>query len=135
MDDARYERGLARRRDVLGPERGDAPDFEAMHPSIAVWRRYLIEEGWGGVWDRGGISPKTRSLVSVVALALNGHQEELRLHLVGAMRNGWLPAELTEILIHLSSYGGYPPVVAAFRIAEQVFAEEVIVGSAHGRAD
>jgi alkylhydroperoxidase/carboxymuconolactone decarboxylase family protein YurZ len=132
MNDERFERGTAVRADVLGPEYVAARATQTTaDPVILRWRRYLAEEGWGGVWARPDLPNRTKSLVTVVALAAGGYSHELELHLVGAIRNGWTATELGEVLIHLSSYVGYPPIVEAFRVAERVFARED-VGVAEG---
>lgn len=131
MDDQRFLRGAAARDNVLGPEyaaiRAGAPKSV---PAVESWRRYITEEGWGGVWTRAGLPNKTRSLVTVVALAIAGKPKELELHLVGAIRNGWTPDELAEVFIHLTSYVGYPTGVEAFRVAEAVFARADDLGRA-----
>ncbi len=121
MDETRYERGRELRAEILGP---DYVAARAAHvptePVIIKWHRYLAEEGWGGVWDREGLSRKSKSLITLTALTAAGATHELGLHLVGAMRNGWSRDELGEALIHMSSYLGYPHVVEAFRVLDQV---------------
>ena len=63
----------------------------------------------------------------VTALAMAGRDHELALHLQGARRNGWTQDELGEALIHLVAYAGYPAAVAAFRLLDGAFAEELPV--------
>ena len=127
MDDARLERGRQIRAEVLGPEYVAARAAQPVtHPVIETWRRYLVEEGWGGVWARPGLDRKYKSLVTISVLAATGKSQELGVHLVGALRNGWTADELGEVLIHLSSYAGYPAAVEAFRVAEKVFAEAAL---------
>lgn len=131
MAETRHERGARARANVLGPDYvASRRNATTDDPVIGEWRRYLIEEGWGGVWNRPGLPNRTRSLVTLVALAVGGHWEEFELHLVGALRNGWTPAELGEVFIHLSSYAGYPVAVHAFRLAEPIFARADSVGRA-----
>jgi alkylhydroperoxidase/carboxymuconolactone decarboxylase family protein YurZ len=122
-DNERLARGAAMLATVLGPEMANRRSEQPTDPAIRTWRRYLVEEGWGGVWCRPGLDLKARSLVTIVALATAGKVDELELHLVGAIRNGWTLEELTEVFIHLSSYAGYPAAVGAFRVAERVFAD------------
>jgi 4-carboxymuconolactone decarboxylase len=117
---SRYERGLAAREAVLGSEYVNAQlSSSGEHSEIyRRWQHYLTEEAWGGVWTRGVIDRKTRSLITITALATLGRSAELLLHLRGAIRNGWTPEELSEVLIHLSAYAGVPAAVEAFRVAE-----------------
>jgi 4-carboxymuconolactone decarboxylase len=120
MDEERYENGRRIREEVLGTDYV-ASRQPAEDPVLAAWQRYVVEEGWGGVWARPGLSRKDRSLITVTVLAVTGRSPELAVHLVGALRNGWTPEELGEALIHLSSYAGYPAAVEAFRTAGEVF--------------
>lgn len=57
-----------------------------------------------------------------VLLAL-GHYEEFKLHLAGALRNGWTHDELTEAIIHIACYAGWPAAVQGFRAAADVFGQ------------
>jgi 4-carboxymuconolactone decarboxylase len=45
---------------------------------------------------------------------------ELKIHVRGALSNGVTKAELREILLHASVYGGFPAAVDAFRSAAEV---------------
>lgn len=125
MDTERYKRGLQARKEVLGSEYVNR-QLEEREQSVFYrkWQRYLTEEGWGGVWTRSGLDRKTRSLICIVTLATQGRSHELSLHIKGARRNGWSIEEISEILIHLSSYAGLPTAVEAFRVADEAFSEE-----------
>jgi 4-carboxymuconolactone decarboxylase len=129
MNDDELARATERRDNVLGPNRPRLPDGP-VHPAVEEWLQYLTEDAWGGVWARPGISLKTRSLITVVALVVMGKSEEMEGHLVGALRNGWTPEELKEVFIHVSRYAGYPAGVGAFRVANRVFAHLDDVGVA-----
>ncbi|HCB06216.1 MAG TPA: carboxymuconolactone decarboxylase family protein [Nocardioides sp.] len=126
-DDERYQAGLRARAEVLGRGRLEATLAAPASPTMQRWQRYLTEEGWGGVWCRPGLDRKSRSLITVTALAMAGRDHELALHLQGARRNGWTQDELGEALIHLVAYAGYPAAVAAFRLLDGAFAEELPV--------
>jgi alkylhydroperoxidase/carboxymuconolactone decarboxylase family protein YurZ len=125
MDDERYEAGLRARGEVLGKARLDATLNAPSSPMMQRWQRYLTEEGWGGVWCREGLDRKSRSLITITALAIGGRTHELALHLRGARRNGWTQDELAEALIHLTAYAGYPAAVGAFGALDEAFAEEL----------
>jgi 4-carboxymuconolactone decarboxylase len=131
MTEDEWESALARRENVLGPRfAAGAGHGEEVHPRVAAWEDYLIEDAWGGVWARPGISLKLRSLVTVVTLATMGKAEEMEGHLIGALRNGWTPDEIAEVFIHVSRYAGYPAGVGAFRVAKRVFADLEAIGRA-----
>jgi 4-carboxymuconolactone decarboxylase len=81
------------------------------------------ETAFGTLWTRPGLDLKTRTLVCVVSDAATGREPELAIHLRMALRQGWTPDELTEVLLHLSAYVGLPIVREALLVAKQVFAE------------
>jgi alkylhydroperoxidase/carboxymuconolactone decarboxylase family protein YurZ len=37
-----------------------------------------------------------------------------------ALRVGWTPEELKEVIIHMSQYGGMPTSIEAIRVLEEV---------------
>lgn len=78
---------------------------------------------WGAVWGRPGLDLKTRSLVTVSVLIALGRRHELKLHLNGALNNGWTREEVQEILLHAACYCGMPAAVDGFRIAKEVIDE------------
>ena len=66
---------------------------------------------------------KTRSLLTLTVLATLGNEQELKLHVQGALNLGHEPDDIVELFIHLMPYIGVPRVVAAMRLAGQVFRE------------
>jgi 3-oxoadipate enol-lactonase / 4-carboxymuconolactone decarboxylase len=112
------------RREVLG----DAHVDRATARTTALDRDFqdLIERyAWGSVWTRLGLDRRSRSIAVLTALVARGHHEELAMHLRGARANGLTLAEISEVLLQTAVYCGVPDANTAFRIARQVFEEEV----------
>ena len=90
-----------------------------------------IEEDWGlfitdtvlpyGVWSRPGLGPRDRSLITIAALTALHRPNELRIHLHRGLDNGLSRAEISELIMHMAIYGGFPVAVEAMRIAREVF--------------
>ncbi|HMN60608.1 MAG TPA: carboxymuconolactone decarboxylase family protein [Anaerolinea sp.] len=76
---------------------------------------------FGDVWERGELSKRERSLITVAALIANGNTEQLVGHLSRARENGLTETELAEVIIHLAFYAGWPRAMSAVRIAREVF--------------
>jgi 4-carboxymuconolactone decarboxylase len=119
MTDEQYERGMAMRRRVLGDEYVDralrnTPEF------TGDFQELITRYAWGEVWSRSGLEARTRSIVTVTALVALGREEELRLHLRAALRNGLTPDEIKEILLQCAIYCGVPAANVAFRIAAEI---------------
>lgn len=76
---------------------------------------------FGDIWERGELSPRDRSLVTVASLVTSGSTEQLRGHLVRARANGLTEAELKEAIIHLAFYTGWPKAMSAITVAKEIF--------------
>jgi 4-carboxymuconolactone decarboxylase len=76
---------------------------------------------FGDVWERTELSKRDRSLITVAALITNGSSEQLRSHLSRAKDNGLSEAELTEVIIHLAFYAGWPRAMSAVTVAKEIF--------------
>jgi 4-carboxymuconolactone decarboxylase len=75
------------------------------------------------VWQRPGLSPRDRSLVTVAALVALYRTNELPFHLAKALENGVTRDEIVEATTHLAFYSGWPTAATAIGIARQVFAD------------
>ena len=82
---------------------------------------------FGEVWSREEkLSLRDRSLVTVVALMAQGLTDSsFQYHLITAKQNGVTRSEIAEILTHAAFYAGWPKAWAAFRMAKEVWPEEV----------
>ena len=87
---------------------------------------------FGEVWSREDkLSLKTRSIVTITALISKGIVDSsLTYHLSTARKNGVTRTEMAEILTHLAFYAGWPNAWAAFRMAKEVWTDDVSEDSA-----
>lgn len=124
-----YRQGAEMRRQLLGDEyvqkaNQSTYNDETMKTFIDVAQ----ETVFGALWTRPGLDLKTRTLVCVVSDAATGRAPELGIHIRMALRQGWTPTELKEVLVHLSGYVGVPIIREAFLVMKEVFAEEGVTG-------
>ncbi len=117
--DSRFEAGLELRKRIVGEEYVER-SFANADEFTEEFQQYVTANCWGTVWTRDGIDHKTRSLVTVAALASMGKSSELQSHARGALRNGATPEELKEVLLHLAVYAGVPTALEAFRVVQPV---------------
>jgi 4-carboxymuconolactone decarboxylase len=94
--------------------------FGHIAPALA---RYTDEVLFGDVWERPGLSPRDRSLVTVASLIALYRTNELPFHLKKALGNGVTRDELVEVITHLAFYSGWPTASSAVPIAQRVFDE------------
>ena len=87
---------------------------------------------FGEVWSREDkLGLKTRSIVTITALISKGITDSsLKYHLSTARANGVTKTEMAEILTHLAFYAGWPNAWAAFRMAKEVYADDM--AESHG---
>ena len=122
MTDNTFERGDARRREVLGDshvDRSDAGTTEFTEEFMAFITRYA----WGDVWTRPGLEKKTRSLLNLAMLAALNRESEFKLHVKGALNNGATLEDIKEVLFQVSIYAGVPAALSAFQWAQDVMDE------------
>lgn len=75
------------------------------------------------VWQRPGLSPRDRSLITVASLIAMYRQNELPFHLSKAIENGLTRDEIIEVITHLAFYSGWPTASTALSVARKVFAD------------
>jgi 4-carboxymuconolactone decarboxylase len=111
--------GVEVRRQVMGDAfvdraLGNATEF------TQPLQDFVNEHAWGGVWNREGLSLKTRSLITLAALTALKCPQELKGHVRGALNNGCTVDEIREALLHCAVYAGVPAAIDAFRAAQEV---------------
>ena len=127
MDDARFEAGMAVRREMFGPAGADeqyanSPAF--MKPLQDVVTGYCF----GDTWARPKLDRKTRSLMTIAILVGLTRPMQLKLHVRGAIKNGASVEEIQETLLHAMVYSGVPGGVDAFMGAIEVLGELGLLG-------
>src|ERR1700685_620708 len=118
----RYEAGLRLRRAVLGDQHVDT-SLAKRHDFNDAFQNLITRSAGGEIWTRPGLPRQTRSLLTVVMLVALNREDELRMHLRAALKNGVTQDELREALLQTAIYCGVPAANSAFRIAQEVFAE------------
>ena len=84
--------------------------------------KLLNDQLFGEIWNRPGLPAKSRSMITVAVLMALGRPQELRLHMRGALNLGITPAELKEIIVHVSQYSGVPTAIEGIRAFTEVTA-------------
>jgi 4-carboxymuconolactone decarboxylase len=122
MDDPRYEAGMKVRRAVLGDEHVDRAAANATDFS-RPFQEFITRSAWGEAWTREGLDRRTRSCITLAILTALRAENEIGMHVRGALRNGLTPDEIREVLIHTAVYAGVPAANSAFAIAQRTLAE------------
>jgi len=123
VDQKLYDKGLEIRTAVMGKayvDRALAANADDFGKPV---QDFIMEHGWGAVWQREGLSRKTRSMLTIAMLAILNRPHELRGHVRGALNNGVSREEIREVFMHLGLYAGAPAMLDAIRQAKETFAE------------
>jgi 4-carboxymuconolactone decarboxylase len=124
MEDAqRAAQGTTVRREVLGDAHVDRATAAAT-PFTREFQDLITRYAWGEIWSRPGLGRDQRSIITLTALACLRQEEELALHVRGALRNGLSPDQIKEVLLQVAVYAGVPAANRAFAIASRVVAED-----------
>jgi 4-carboxymuconolactone decarboxylase len=117
----RFHKGMEVRRAVLGDAHVDRAQakLSAFNQEL---QDMITRHAWGEIWTRPGLPRHTRSLITMAMLIALHRDEELRLHVRGALANGVTEDEMKELLLHSSIYCGLPAAHAAFRLVEDMLA-------------
>ena len=95
-----------------------APDLYAGSPYLRELRNSLV---YGEIWERPYLSKRDRSLITIAVLQALA-REELAIHVPRGLDNGLTPEEISEIILHVTFYAGWPTGVQASRTAAEAFA-------------
>jgi 4-carboxymuconolactone decarboxylase len=121
-DPERFQAGLEKRREVLGAAHVDRSLANATEFGKPM-QELVTEYCWGEVWTRPGLSPRDRSLLNIGMLTALNRNEELALHVRGALNNGCSTEEIQEVLLQTAIYCGVPAAISGFRVAQGVLDE------------
>lgn len=82
----------------------------------------IVAWAFGDIYDRPGLIPRDRQLVTLGMLtALGGCEPQLEVHVNAALNVGLTPVEISEALLHSAVYCGMPKALNATFVAKKVF--------------
>jgi len=86
-DDELYEKGIAIREEMLGPEHGRAK-VESQGDFTREFEELVTRYCFGSVWGREQLPRGIRSMLTIAMLVALGRAQEIRWHVQGAINNG-----------------------------------------------
>lgn len=118
-DDKSFDAGMEVRRAMWGKAGADdrlavATDFNRPFEEL------VTSFCFGDIWNRPGLDRRTRSIITLAALAALSKPNQIKAHVAGAIANGVTKEEIREILMHTSVYAGIPAGVEAMTAAQEV---------------
>ena len=124
MDDReRHEKGMARRRKVLGNAWVDRANA-GKTPFNEDFQDFITRYAWGEIWARPQFDERTRRILVIGTMVALGAWEEFRMHTRAAMTEGGFSADdIKEIILQQAIYCGLPAANHAFKEAAAVMKE------------
>ena len=119
-NESRLERGkraLARidgeaGQNVIAALADIAPDFAT----------YVFEFPFGDIYSRPGLSLRDREIAAIASLAAMGNATpQLKVHIEAGLNVGLTREEITEILMQMAVYAGFPAALNGLLAAKEVF--------------
>ena len=85
---------------------------------------HIVDALYGNIWSRDElISLPERSLITVAVLVALNRENELKIHLRGALNLGVSKEKIEEMILHVAHYSGFPTGVSANQILNDICAE------------
>ncbi len=129
----RYQRGLSKMDEIDGQQGQKV--IESLADISPDFAQYLIEFPFGDIYSRPGLDLRTRELTTVAVLtALGNAAAQLKVHLHAALNVGCSRQEITETIIQVAVYAGFPAALNGLFVAKEVFGDRNI-STAFGRND
>ena len=121
----RFKKGQAMRTLMAqgDPSHYTLPGIDQLAPDL---KRIINEALFGQIWNRPGLDPQHRCMVTMSALTALGQLPLLRRHIERSLNLGVTPEQVVEVFIQLTFYVGVPAVESAMRTTKDIFEERGI---------
>jgi 4-carboxymuconolactone decarboxylase len=119
----RYEKGMARRRQVLGNAWVDRATAKRT-PLNTEFQEFITRAAWGEIWTRPHYDERTRRILVIGTMLAIDKWEEFRMHVRAALtEGGFSPDDIKEILLQQAIYCGVPAANHAVKEASAIVQE------------
>lgn len=121
MELNRFEQGLQKLAEVDGTAGENV--INALKDIAPDLGKYIIEFAFGDIYCREELNLQEREMVTLSSLLTQGGCEnQLEVHINGALNVGITPNKIIEIFMQCIPYTGFPRVLNAVGVARKVFA-------------
>lgn len=120
-DETRLERGQR----LLAQIDGDAGQavIDSLSGIAPDFAKLLFEFPFGDIYARPGLALREREIATIAALAAMGNaRPQLEVHIQAGLNVGLSREEITEVLVQMAVYAGFPAALNGLSAAKVVFA-------------
>jgi len=116
----RFEKGLKKLSEVDGSAGEHV--IAALDDIAPDLGKYIVEFAFGDIYCRENLNLQEREMITLSSLmTLGGCENQLDVHINGALNVGIAPKKIIEIFIQGIPYTGFPRVLNAVGVAKRVF--------------
>lgn len=127
MTDDLYQKGIKKIQELTASPDDNptgAMDIGEAFSDIAPdLKKYVVEFAFGEIYSRPGLDNKQKVLTTITALVAQG-KPQIGMHIKTGLTVGLTPEEIVGCIMHLLPYTGFPSVLNALTVAQQVFKEQ-----------
>ncbi len=118
----RYNKGWDKLKEIDGEAGTNVIEsLKNISPDLG---KYIIEYGFGDIYSRNTLDNRTKEIAVVAALTAMGNVEpQLRVHINAALNVGVTSQEISEIMILISLYAGFPSALNGTFALKEVLKE------------
>ena len=119
----RHDKGMARRRKVLGDAWVDKANA-GKNAFNSEFQEFITRYAWGEVWTRPHYDERTRRVLVIGTMLALDKWAEFRMHVRAALVEGGFTADdIREIILQQAIYCGVPAANHAFKEAGDILKE------------
>lgn len=119
--DDRLEQGMRTISKLFPPGTPGMPRFAYPEEIRAHWNQFSVATVMGDVWSRPQLDLKSRAMITIGALTALGRVEQLQAYIAAALNLGLTREQISEVILHMAVYAGFPAAIQGFSVANAVF--------------
>jgi len=118
----RFDKGLEKFKEIKGEgAEASLEGLQSLNPDLA---KFVREFPFGDIYTRPELDIKSREIATIAALsALGNAPKQLKVHIGCALNTGVKRQEITEIILQMAVYAGFPAAINAMQTVHEVFDE------------
>jgi len=121
--ESRLERGRRALADIDGD--AGAKVIDALADIAPDFATYVFEFPFGDIYSRPGLDLRAREIATIAALtALGNATPQLKVHIEAGLNVGLSREEITEVIIQMAVYAGFPAALNGLFACKEVFARQ-----------
>jgi 4-carboxymuconolactone decarboxylase len=122
--ESRLERGRRALAEIDGE--GGVNVVAALADIAPDFATYILEFPFGDIYSRPGLDLRSREIATIAALtALGNASPQLKVHIEAGLNVGLSRDEITEVIMQMAVYAGFPAALNGLFAAKDVFAANV----------